>query len=357
MEDQSSQPPEDNSSTVAHPPESDVSADREEADESQVDSPAPAQDDILDPSVPGPDLHSAADTDASHPDGDVDGSPHPDDLEFSLEPASNEEEPSSTSTPASRTASSTRVGEKPPSRPLSSVRSLLIDTPDAPGDGKPPPVRSSVVIKRPKAVLDAMAQGSPRSIGAPAQKVIAPAVEVRRREPPKLPEWQASLAKTFLLTPDMSYADDEQDILNLTNRPPVSDADQITEETTRCICNSTHESEVMIQCDSCNKWLHMDCVRLQNSRESDPFICPYCQEELAKAVRGFVRKQLSAYRPLLQRLRQESQGRHGPRPSTIWTEMLEIVRESQEVLKMIPLFLPKSDEGRAVSELAGSVFG
>jgi hypothetical protein len=180
-------------------------------------------------------------------------------------------------------------------------------------------------------------------------KRVAP-VHSRKLLAHKVPDWQGSLAHSFLLTPDYSFSDSEVACLgfdclhfsdpcqNRSNGP--SEIDQITEETTRCICNSTHESEVMIQCDSCKKWLHEDCVRLQNSREVDPFLCIFCQYEMSTAVKGYLRKKMTAFGPILSRFGGPDLGRG----SGLWSELLEVVRDSQEVLRMIPSFLPATEE-------------
>ena len=117
----------------------------------------------------------------------------------------------------------------------------------------------------------------------------------RRVITPKLPDWQYRLATTFLMTSDMSSTLDDIDLSD-------DNSNQITEDTTRCICNSTHESQVMIQCDCCKKWLHEYCIKLQNSREEDQFICIFCQEKLSRAVKEYIRKKLASFEPLVQKM-------------------------------------------------------
>jgi hypothetical protein len=332
----------------------DASVDHDEADESNLDSVDRSNCQFISrrasesttEAVVASDLEVPAAHESSVQDEEPD-----DKSAFDGELASNEEEPTRTSS-YSRTVSEA-IEEKPRPKPVSSVVSLLVDAPD--GDSRPPTPRSTVVIKKAKPIIDILNQGSPKSVSAPVSKIVAPACEVRRREPPKLPEWQSNIATTFLLTADMSFADDEHDIEHPVDRA-TPDVDQITEETTKCICNSTHESEVMIQCDSCSKWLHEDCVKLQNSRESDPFICLYCQQELVKAVKLYMRKKLGEFKPILQKMRAEAHYRQGMRPTSIWHEILEIVKDSQEVLKMIPFFLPNNDESHP-PDLPASVFG
>ncbi|OHT06908.1 hypothetical protein TRFO_24940 [Tritrichomonas foetus] len=181
--------------------------------------------------------------------------------------------------------------------------------------------------------------------------VTAPAAVSRKIQTPKLPDWQVKLATTFLMTTDMSCTLDDVDMSNSENHGgPGPDIDQITEDTTRCVCNSTHESDVMIQCDCCKKWLHEDCVKLLNSREVDPFICIFCQAEMSKAVKEYIRKKLNAFAPIIQRCQNELQ--YDIRQTQpIWGEIMEIVRDSQEVLRMIPLFLPTSDRSEDQSDL------
>ena len=185
----------------------------------------------------------------------------------------------------------------------------------------------------------------------PATPIINSAVVSRRvASVPRLPDWQYKLATTFLMTSDMSSTLDDVDMSDASNASPsTAETDQITEDTTRCICNSTHESEVMIQCDCCKKWLHEDCIKLQNSKESDPFICIFCQEEMSKAVKEYVRKKLAMFMPIVQKCQNDMQ--YMRQTQNFWNEIMEIVKDALEVLDMIPMFLPTSDRENDQTDL------
>jgi hypothetical protein len=232
-------------------------------------------------------------------------------------------------------------------KPGSSMLSFLVDVPEK---QKRPPTSPAVVhrqapiVKRVKPMIDLLNRGTPVTTAAPTTKKIAPAVLSRKVAATKLPEWQASLSSIFLMTPDMSYQDDDRNIMELNPEGGPSEIDQITEETTRCLCNSTHESEVMIQCDSCKKWLHEDCVRLQNSREADPFICIFCQHELSRSIKSYLRRKTAAFPVLMQQLQSDFQYQAVSHSKSIWTDLLQIVNEAQDVLAMIPLFLPANED-------------
>ncbi|KAH0791552.1 PHD-finger family protein [Histomonas meleagridis] len=252
---------------------------------------------------------------------------------------------------------------KPPSvkthRGAPSMVSLLVDTPEANSRKLTTPLTKSVVTKSivkkvtpvpPTSSINPPPPPPPPPI-SPQKKTITiqPAMTVTKAIPqsaqsrkistPKIPEWQYNLASTFLMTTDMTSTNSDIDPTDPHNQTDNNiETDQITEDMTRCICNSNHESDVMILCDSCKKWLHVDCVRLQNSQDVDPFICIYCQYEMAKAVKSFVRKKLASVLPIVQRYQDACQ------PTPIWNDLLQAIRDTQEVMKMIPHFLPTSSE-------------
>ena len=44
-----------------------------------------------------------------------------------------------------------------------------------------------------------------------------------------------------------------------------------------CVCSSTEESGLMLQCDQCSCWLHNECVNVPaHIGDNFPFICPLC---------------------------------------------------------------------------------
>lgn len=207
-------------------------------------------------------------------------------------------------------------------------------------------VTTTPTVKKYTVADQAINNGIAPSPASPITRRVAPAVQSHKELRAKLPDWQEQLAATFLMTPDITCTDQQIDMTDPKNiGPPGPEVDQITEETTRCICNSTHESEVMIQCDSCQKWLHEDCIRLLNSRESDPFICIFCQNDVSNAIKTYVRKKMEGFLPILQRMQNENYIQYNDyiQPNSVWTDLLEITKDIQEVLKLIPLFLPPPD--------------
>jgi hypothetical protein len=238
---------------------------------------------------------------------------------------------------------------KPPVEPpvaapksVSSMLSFLVDEGERPPSAAP---RGAAVVVKKSKTIELLTRGTPQTTAPPVAKKLAPCAQSRKVPAAKLPEWQIELASTFLLVPDMSCADDEDDLADpvaADGTPPETDV--ITEETTRCLCNSTHESEVMIQCDSCKKWLHEDCVRLQNSREADPFICIFCQYELSRSIKTYLRRKMAEFPVIMKRVQASFPFTTGSNSKPIWNEMLSIVQDAQSVLAMIPLFLPSTDE-------------
>ena len=229
----------------------------------------------------------------------------------------------------------------------SSMASLLVDGPDKAPASRPVTKtvvanRPSVVVKKPSVLVDVLNNGTPEQGSAPpVTKKVAPAVLSRRvTSAVKLPEWQTNIATTFLMTPDMSCTNEDVDLANPENQETVSaEMDQISEQTTRCICNRQHESDVMIQCDCCKKWLHEQCIRLVNSNENDPFICIFCEHEMAKAVKTYVRKKIAVLIQIVQKYQADGQ-------TLSWNDLLENIRDCQEVLRMVPMFLPTNQEER-----------
>lgn len=184
-------------------------------------------------------------------------------------------------------------------------------------------------------------------VNTPAQPIVkkvavAPIVSRKLYNKPSIPEHYITIANSFLMTPDMTSPEHPQEVENASSKEMDPDSEQIPE--TRCICTLTHSSSVMIQCDSCKKWLHEDCVHLKNPKDADPFICIYCQYEIAKAVKSFVRQRLSVLNPMAQRLEIDMQSGRITQLQSVWNELGEIVNDIQDVLKMIPDSLHSEDE-------------
>ena len=49
----------------------------------------------------------------------------------------------------------------------------------------------------------------------------------------------------------------------------------------RCVCASTADSGLMVECESCSKWCHSKCVGItQATAPTFPFVCPFCVKSL-----------------------------------------------------------------------------
>ncbi|KAI9799224.1 MAG: hypothetical protein M1825_004867 [Sarcosagium campestre] len=59
---------------------------------------------------------------------------------------------------------------------------------------------------------------------------------------------------------------------------------------TRCVCNVGDSGEhLMIQCDSCTNWLHVDCVGLNRSSLPPVYVCIYCTGQTPNVRGGRIR--------------------------------------------------------------------
>ncbi|KAL6706073.1 hypothetical protein ACN47E_006175 [Coniothyrium glycines] len=79
---------------------------------------------------------------------------------------------------------------------------------------------------------------------------------------------------------------------------PSTDLSSLSSESTRCICNGTDDSHPMIQCESCNKWLHMGCVGLHNTNLPPVYVCIFCTGQTPVARGGRVRGPIPFDSPL-----------------------------------------------------------
>lgn len=153
----------------------------------------------------------------------------------------------------------------------------------------------------------------------------------------------SNLAAIFLMTPDMSCTDEDIDLFNPDNfekpDPDQSNGDQEI----RCICGCNHENDPMIQCDSCKKWLHSDCVPLKNFHDSG-FICIYCQAKIAKSIKQFYRQELISLIPQINQIYQNIQKNN--LNSEYLINLKQAIQKSsdslQGIIENINNFLPKS---------------
>ncbi|KAG2188649.1 hypothetical protein INT44_001404 [Umbelopsis vinacea] len=61
-----------------------------------------------------------------------------------------------------------------------------------------------------------------------------------------------------------------------------SDAEEWRDAVTNCICAGQHgddeeESGPMVQCDTCESWLHLDCIGLDEDNLEEEYFCPRCK--------------------------------------------------------------------------------
>ncbi|KFY43592.1 hypothetical protein V494_01906 [Pseudogymnoascus sp. VKM F-4513 (FW-928)] len=73
---------------------------------------------------------------------------------------------------------------------------------------------------------------------------------------------------------------------------PSTDRGSIGSDTTRCVCSSRDGDEYMIQCESCEKWLHCNCVNVHPQRLPKVYICAFCVQTPSMRgprIRGAVR--------------------------------------------------------------------
>lgn len=62
-------------------------------------------------------------------------------------------------------------------------------------------------------------------------------------------------------------------------------------ESTRCVCTMADiPDQMMIQCESCNKWLHMQCVGLNPQRPPPVYVCVFCTGTTPLARGGRIRE-------------------------------------------------------------------
>ncbi|OCL12538.1 hypothetical protein AOQ84DRAFT_150782 [Glonium stellatum] len=67
---------------------------------------------------------------------------------------------------------------------------------------------------------------------------------------------------------------------------PSTDRSSLSSEGTRCVCNTNdYDGQLMIQCESCTKWLHVRCVGLNNQNLPPVYVCIFCTGQ-TPAVRG-----------------------------------------------------------------------
>ncbi|KAF9695690.1 hypothetical protein EKO04_006390 [Ascochyta lentis] len=70
---------------------------------------------------------------------------------------------------------------------------------------------------------------------------------------------------------------------------PSTDRSSLSSDSTRCVCHGTDESQPMVQCESCSKWLHMGCLGLKPSTLPPVYVCVFCTGQTPLARGGRIR--------------------------------------------------------------------
>lgn len=79
---------------------------------------------------------------------------------------------------------------------------------------------------------------------------------------------------------------------------PSTDRSSLSSESTRCVCNSVDDGGIMVQCESCNKWLHMACVGFTQDTLPPVYVCVFCTGTTPIARGGRVRGPIPFDSPL-----------------------------------------------------------
>ncbi|KAF1914483.1 hypothetical protein BDU57DRAFT_453501 [Ampelomyces quisqualis] len=80
-----------------------------------------------------------------------------------------------------------------------------------------------------------------------------------------------------------------------TNTPSTDRSSLSSSESTRCICNGVDDGQSMVQCESCNKWLHMGCLGIRNSNIPTVYVCLFCTGQTPVARGGRVRGPIQGF--------------------------------------------------------------
>ncbi|KAF2641904.1 hypothetical protein P280DRAFT_287743 [Massarina eburnea CBS 473.64] len=75
---------------------------------------------------------------------------------------------------------------------------------------------------------------------------------------------------------------------------PSTDRGSLSGDSTRCVCNGSDDGRSMVQCESCNKWLHMGCVGLTQNNLPPVYVCVFCTGQTPVARGGRVRGPMPA---------------------------------------------------------------
>ncbi|KAF2492433.1 hypothetical protein BU16DRAFT_114240 [Lophium mytilinum] len=81
---------------------------------------------------------------------------------------------------------------------------------------------------------------------------------------------------------------------------PSTDRSTVSNEGIRCVCNSMeYDGQLMVQCESCIKWLHVRCLGLNHQNIPSTFLCIFCTGTTPVARGGRIREPIRSLAPQL----------------------------------------------------------
>ncbi|KAF2757023.1 hypothetical protein EJ05DRAFT_52162 [Pseudovirgaria hyperparasitica] len=94
-----------------------------------------------------------------------------------------------------------------------------------------------------------------------------------------------SYADPFTSSPTNRTADQSLDFAT-----PSTDRSSASADSTRCVCMSLEGEGLMIQCESCTKWLHATCVGVHPQNVPSVYLCTFCTGSTPAARGGRARE-------------------------------------------------------------------
>ncbi|EOA85472.1 hypothetical protein ACJQWK_07136 [Exserohilum turcicum] len=105
--------------------------------------------------------------------------------------------------------------------------------------------------------------------------------------------WAAASAEFSATTPHGhgNYDSFSNSLSRSVTTTPSTDRSNFSSESTRCVCNGLVDDEdrPMVQCESCNMWLHIVCVGLNKSSMPPVYVCVFCTGQTPLARGGRLR--------------------------------------------------------------------
>ena len=142
------------------------------------------------------------------------------------------------------------------------------------------------------------------------------------------------LSDVISAIPNMSCVEDEPEFFY-----PDNTNYSANEINVRCICNSKHVNDVLIQCDSCKNYLHLNCLQLENQNDVKSFVCIYCQHNVTTTVRSFLLNQSDKLNSMIDNFLEMPDNAYSSAKHEI-APFMDMIKEIEGTLKKIPEFLP-----------------